>query len=213
MSRCVRMAPWPPGATVPTGNTFLQLHVEDTNDNIHGDMVFELFDDLAPETAAQITGRITDATDSVIPGATVQVKGTLVGGLTDLSGKYSIEVTQANATLVISFVGYVPKEVQVQNQTVVNVSLREDIQGLEEVVVVGYSTQKKSNLTGAVDQGGKTFADALSYAHLKPSFKGYNEFSTALQDELDSKVFNDNQLTAKAALDEITPQLQQLLGQ
>ena len=61
--------------------------------------------------------------------------------------------------------------------------------------------------------GGKTFADALAYAHLKPSFKGYNEWSGALQDELDSKVFNDNQLTAKAALDEITPQLQQLLGQ
>ncbi len=62
-------------------------------------------------------------------------------------------------------------------------------------------------------EGGKTFADALAYAHLKPSFKGYNEWSTALQDELDAKVFNDNQLTAKAALDEITPQLQQLLGQ
>ena len=61
--------------------------------------------------------------------------------------------------------------------------------------------------------GGKTFADALAYAHLKPSFKGYNEFNTALQDELDDKVFNDNQLTAKAALDEVTPQLQKLLGQ
>lgn len=61
--------------------------------------------------------------------------------------------------------------------------------------------------------GGKTFADALSYAHLKPSFKGYNEFSTALQDQLDSKVFNDNQMTAKAALEEIAPQLEQLLGQ
>jgi len=53
--------------------------------------------------------------------------------------------------------------------------------------------------------GGKTFADALAYAHLKPSFKGYNEFNTTLQDELDAKVFNDNQLTAKAALDEVTP--------
>ena len=62
-------------------------------------------------------------------------------------------------------------------------------------------------------EGGKTFADALAYAHLKPSFKGFNEFSTALQDELDSKVFNDRQLSAKAALDEITPKLQQLLGQ
>ena len=61
--------------------------------------------------------------------------------------------------------------------------------------------------------GGKTFADALTYAHLKPSFKGYNEFNSTLQDELDSKVFNDNQMTAKAALDEVAPKLQGLLGQ
>lgn len=61
--------------------------------------------------------------------------------------------------------------------------------------------------------GGRTFADALSYAHLKPSFTGYNEFSGMLQEELDTKVFNDRQLSAKAALDEVTPKLQQLLGQ
>ena len=61
--------------------------------------------------------------------------------------------------------------------------------------------------------GGRTFADALTYAHLKPSFKGYNEFSGTLQEELDTKVFTDKQLSAKAALDEITPKLQQLLGQ
>jgi multiple sugar transport system substrate-binding protein len=61
--------------------------------------------------------------------------------------------------------------------------------------------------------GGKTFAEALAYAHLKPSFKGYDEFTTALQGELDEKVFFDNQLTAKAALDEVTPELQKLLGQ
>ncbi len=61
--------------------------------------------------------------------------------------------------------------------------------------------------------GGKTFADALAYAHLKPSFKGYDEFSSTLQDELDTNVFNDKLLTAKAALDAITPQLQQLLSQ
>jgi multiple sugar transport system substrate-binding protein len=61
-------------------------------------------------------------------------------------------------------------------------------------------------------EGGKTFADALAYAHLKPSFAGYNEFSSALQDELDTKVFNDKTLTAKAALGEVTPALQKLLG-
>jgi multiple sugar transport system substrate-binding protein len=59
--------------------------------------------------------------------------------------------------------------------------------------------------------GGKTFADALAYAHLKPSFAGYNEFSSMLQDQLDTKVFNDNAMTAKAALDEVTPGLQKLL--
>jgi multiple sugar transport system substrate-binding protein len=61
--------------------------------------------------------------------------------------------------------------------------------------------------------GGRTFADALAYAHLKPSFVGFDEFSSTLQDELDTKVFNDRELSAQAALDEVTPKLQQLLGQ
>jgi multiple sugar transport system substrate-binding protein len=60
-------------------------------------------------------------------------------------------------------------------------------------------------------EGGKTFADSLAYARLKPSFKGYTEFSTVLQGELDSKVFENNVLTAQAALDEVTPKLQQKL--
>jgi multiple sugar transport system substrate-binding protein len=60
--------------------------------------------------------------------------------------------------------------------------------------------------------GAQTFAGALSYAHLKPSFRGYNEFTTALQDELDANVFNDNIKTAKAALDEVGPKLTSLLG-
>jgi len=61
--------------------------------------------------------------------------------------------------------------------------------------------------------GGQVFADALKYAHLKPSFRGYNEFTTALQDELDTNVFNDNIKSAKAALDEVAPQLTSILNQ
>ncbi len=99
-----------------------------------------------------ITGTVSDEKGAPLPGSTVQVKGSTVGGLTDLNGKYSIEVPGPNSTLVFSFVGYIPKEIQVLNQTVVNATLREDVQGLEEVVVVGYSTQKKLNLTAAVDQ-------------------------------------------------------------
>jgi multiple sugar transport system substrate-binding protein len=60
--------------------------------------------------------------------------------------------------------------------------------------------------------GAQVFADSLSYAHLKPSFRGYNEFTTALQDELDSNVFNNNSKTAKQALDAVAPQLSKLLG-
>ena len=99
-----------------------------------------------------ITGTVSDESGAPLPGATVQLKGTAVGGLTDLNGKYTIEVPGVNSTLVYSFVGYTPKEVQVLNQTVINISLREEMLGLEEVVVVGYGTQKKLNLTAAVDQ-------------------------------------------------------------
>ena len=99
-----------------------------------------------------ITGTVSDEKGAPLPGSTVQLKGTTTGGLTDLNGKYSIEVPGPNSTLVFSFVGYVQKETQVLNQTVINITLREDVQGLEEVVVVGYSTQKKLNLTAAVDQ-------------------------------------------------------------
>lgn len=99
-----------------------------------------------------ITGTVTDEKGVSLPSATVQVKGTNQGVLTDLKGKYSIDVSSANVTLVFSFVGYAPKEIATQNQTLVNAMLSEDIRGLEEVVVVGYGTQKKLNLTAAVDQ-------------------------------------------------------------
>ncbi|MCU0362444.1 MAG: TonB-dependent receptor [Bacteroidales bacterium] len=99
-----------------------------------------------------ITGTVTDSQGAGLPGATVQVRGTNQGALTGTDGKYSIEVTSADVTLVFSFVGYTPKEMAAQGQTVVNVILSEDVKGLEEVVVVGYGTQKKLNLTAAVDQ-------------------------------------------------------------
>jgi len=99
-----------------------------------------------------VTGTVTDAGGNPLPGATVQVKGSTIGSLTDPEGKYSITVAGPDATLVFSFVGYNPREVQVLNQTVINMVLMENVKGLEEVVVVGYGTQKKLNLTAAVDQ-------------------------------------------------------------
>ncbi len=119
-----------------------------------------------------ITGTVSDEKGAPLPGSTVQLKGTTTGGLTDLNGKYSIEVPGPNSTIVFSFVGYAPKEVQVLNQTVINVALKEDVQGLEEVIVVGYSTQKKANLTGAVDQVTSSSLENRTMSNLTQGLKG-----------------------------------------
>jgi TonB-linked SusC/RagA family outer membrane protein len=119
-----------------------------------------------------ITGTVSDETGSPLPGATVQVKGTAQGVTTDLNGKFSIEVTTPNPTLVFSFVGYIPQEMPVENQTTINVSLREDIRGLQEVVVVGYGTQKKANLTGAVDQVTSEVFENRSMTNVTQGLKG-----------------------------------------
>jgi TonB-linked SusC/RagA family outer membrane protein len=99
-----------------------------------------------------VTGTVVDESGSPLAGATVQVKGSTEGTLTGTDGRYSIPVPGPETTLVFSFVGYLPKEVQVLNQTTINVTLNENVMGLLEVVVVGYGTQKKLNLTAAVDQ-------------------------------------------------------------
>lgn len=119
-----------------------------------------------------ITGTVTDEKGSPLPGATVQVKGTNLGAVTDVSGKYSLDVSSPSVTLVFSFVGFIAKEVPVQNQTSVNASLKEDIQGLQEVVVVGYGTQKKANLTGAVDQVTSSSLENRTMSNLTQGLKG-----------------------------------------
>ncbi|EJW91483.1 TonB-dependent receptor plug [gut metagenome] len=105
-----------------------------------------------PEGFAQqltVTGKVIDATEEGMPGVNVQVKGTTTGTITDFDGNYSIQVPNAKATLVFSFIGYNTQEVAVGGKTVVNVVLKEDTQTLDEVVVVAYGTARKSDLTGA----------------------------------------------------------------
>ncbi|HET9570748.1 MAG TPA: TonB-dependent receptor [Bacteroidales bacterium] len=96
-----------------------------------------------------ITGVVTDNTGEILPGVTIQGKGTPKATATDANGKYSIAVAP-NATLVFTFIGMEPEEVQVNNQTVVNVTLKKKEVGFEDVVVIGYGTQKKRDLTGSI---------------------------------------------------------------
>ncbi|MFV0483092.1 MAG: SusC/RagA family TonB-linked outer membrane protein [Bacteroidales bacterium] len=96
-----------------------------------------------------VTGKVTDESGVGIPGAAVIQKDTGTGTITDVDGKYSVSVP-ADAVLQISFMGMLTQEVSVSGKSVVDVTLKEDVQGLKEVIVVGYGVQKKENLTGAV---------------------------------------------------------------
>ena len=96
-----------------------------------------------------IKGVIKDAAGEAIIGASVLVKGTTRGVTSDLNGNFTLTVPE-NATLLISYLGYLPKEVTLGNESFITITLAEDTQALNEVVVVGYGTQKKGNLTGAI---------------------------------------------------------------
>ena len=99
---------------------------------------------------AEVTGTITDATDgTTLPGASVVIKGTTQGTVTDINGNYNIEVT-LNTTLVFSFMGYESQEIVVQPNTVVNVALITQTTRLDEFVIVGYGVQKKKDATGSI---------------------------------------------------------------
>ncbi|ADB39428.1 SusC/RagA family TonB-linked outer membrane protein [Spirosoma linguale] len=97
-----------------------------------------------------LTGRVTDEKSEGLPGVSVILKGTQRGTVTDADGQYKLDVPDGASTLVFSFVGYLPQEVSVGNQTSINVSLKTDSKVLDEIVVIGYGTTRKSDLTGAV---------------------------------------------------------------
>lgn len=100
---------------------------------------------------ARVTGVVTDSkTGEALPGVNVVIQGTTIGTITDIEGKYSLDIQTQGSVLTFSFLGYVSQAIAFANQSVINVSLIEEIRGLDEVVVIGYGTQKKVNLTGAV---------------------------------------------------------------
>ncbi|MDB5263842.1 MAG: putative TonB-dependent outer rane exported protein, partial [Adhaeribacter sp.] len=97
-----------------------------------------------------ITGKVTDATTGdPLPGATVQVKGTTSGGVANVSGFYTVSAP-ATGTLVFSFLGFLDQEIAINNRTVINVGLATDAKALEEVVVIGYGTASRRDLTGSI---------------------------------------------------------------
>ena len=99
----------------------------------------------------KVSGTITDATTKeAMIGVNIQVKGTTVGSISDINGKFTVSVPDQNATLVFSFIGYVAQEVPLAGKTTIQVAMTAEVSQLSEVVVIGYGTAKKATLTGSI---------------------------------------------------------------
>lgn len=97
-----------------------------------------------------VTGIVTDDEGESLPGANIVIKGTNDGTVTDAGGNYSLLVPDESSVLIFSFIGYQSQEVALQGRQILNISLMSDSKILDDIVVVGYGTQKKVNVTGAV---------------------------------------------------------------
>ncbi|MBN2609995.1 MAG: TonB-dependent receptor [Bacteroidales bacterium] len=98
----------------------------------------------------RVTGQVRNSAGETLPGVNVVIKGTNTGAITDIDGKYVVEGVPADGILIFSFVGMLTEEISVGNQTVINITLVEDVTTLDEVVVVGYGSVKRANLAGSV---------------------------------------------------------------
>ncbi|AHW58960.1 TonB-linked outer membrane protein, SusC/RagA family [Draconibacterium orientale] len=142
--------------------------VEEVLDNIFAgtDVTYKFFEDklillskegeiekdeeILSQQQKTVSGSVKDETGEPLPGVTVIIKGTTQGTVTDMDGSYNLPNIPENATLIFSFVGMTTQEIFVGNQSTVNVTLKVDAIGIEEVVAIGYGTVKKSDVTGSV---------------------------------------------------------------
>ncbi len=140
---------------------------------------------MAVQQGKKVTGVVVDGTGEPVIGANVVVKGTTNGTITDFDGNYTIEGVSANDVLVISYIGYLSQEIPVGNQSMIKVTLKEDTQTLDEVVVVGYGTMKKSDVTGSISTAkGDDLVKNQSFSaldNLRGKVSGVNIFSNSSQ--------------------------------
>ncbi len=127
---------------------------------------------LASAQQKSISGRVTDANNQPVPGASVVVKGSTTGTTTDDEGRFTITVPNNQSVLAISAVGLDPREVSVSGLTSVDVSLTSSLATLNEVVVTGYSTQQRKNITGAVSSIKGTQLQAVPSGNIEQQFQG-----------------------------------------
>ncbi len=136
-------------------------------------LIFVLMAGTAMGQGFRVSGTVTDASDgTTLPGVSVQVQGTTVGTISDFNGQYELEVPNENATLVYSFVGYETLIVPVNSRNVIDVALETGLVGLQEVVVVGYGTQRRDAITGSVGVVGSQQIEQVPLASFDQILQG-----------------------------------------
>lgn len=121
--------------------------------------------------AQTITGVVTDGSGP-LPGASVIEKGTNNGATTDFDGNYSLELSSSDAVISVGFLGYITKEINVNGKTVINITLDEDVQSLDEVVVIGYGSQQRSKLTTSISSVTSEEISELPVSDISQSLQG-----------------------------------------
>lgn len=114
------------------------------------DLVVIALKDFLKKQENTITGKVVDTEGEPLAGVNIIFEGTTIGTITDIEGYYSIDYTDANATIVFSYIGYITQKVPIGGQKIIDVTMKPDVESMEEVVVVGYGVQKKVTLTGSV---------------------------------------------------------------
>ncbi|UBM60748.1 TonB-dependent receptor [Marinilongibacter aquaticus] len=125
----------------------LCVHTQADGKEKHDSATIEFLKD---KLSVKISGKVLDEKGEPLPGATVLEKGTSNGTQSDVEGNFSLEVSNTQAVLVVSYLGFRDKEVEVGNQSILNITLSEDLANLDEVVVIGYGTARRKDITGAV---------------------------------------------------------------
>jgi TonB-linked SusC/RagA family outer membrane protein len=137
---------------------------------------------VADQQQIKVSGTIIDASNNqALPGVNVLVKGTIVGAISDVNGKFVVTVNDPNATLVFSFIGYVSKEIPLAGKITVSVALEAEVSQLGEVVVIGYGTAKKATLTGAISSVDGSTLKQSPTTNLTNSLVGHIPGLTAIQ--------------------------------
>ena len=148
-----------------------QAYANDSNvpgENVKGNKAEETS---VMQQTRTVTGVVRDASGPVI-GANVIVKGTTNGAVTDLDGLFTISNVPANAILQVSFIGYIPREVNAGNQTRLEITISEDVAALEELVVVGYGTMQRRDVTGSVGQVQSGAIEAMAAPRIDQALVG-----------------------------------------